>query len=191
MANYGSMGALESLSDSELADRLVLRDIAAVEEVYLRYWGLLYQHARKMLRDDAVAEDIVHDIFVQLLDNLGRLNINTSLSSYLYRSVRNRVIDYMDKNSNRQKYINSIKAFYERGEYITDEQIRENEMKKQIEDAIATFPPRMREVFLMSRTGELSRKEIAEATHVSEETIKTQIKRALKILRSKLTALFV
>ncbi|ACU62094.1 RNA polymerase sigma factor [Chitinophaga pinensis] len=135
------MGALRSLSDSELAGRLAAVDTAAVEEVYLRYWGLLYQHARKMLRDDAQAEDIVQDIFVYLMNNLGRLSISTSLSSYLYRAVRNRVIDCLDKDSNRQRYVNSIKAIYERGEYVTDETIRENEMKKRIEDAVEAFPP--------------------------------------------------
>jgi RNA polymerase sigma-70 factor (ECF subfamily) len=184
------MDVLRSLSDIELTERLNHADKAAMGEIYLRYWGVLYDHCRKMLRDDAVAEDIVHDIFASLLINIKSLDIKIPIEFYLYRAVKNRVIKHFYRNKNRQKYIESLKGFYDRGEFVTDEIILERELKQNIEKAVANFPAKMREVYEMSRNNYLTRREIAEATHVTEGTVNTQLNRALKILRSKLTTLF-
>jgi RNA polymerase sigma-70 factor (ECF subfamily) len=183
------MDVYRSLSDSELVGRLNQSDKKALEEVYLRYWGVLYDYARKLLREDAIAEDIVHDIFTYLLMQMGDLDIKAPLQFYLYRSVRNRIINEYNKHQNRKKYIDSLKSFAEQGSYITDEVLVERELKNRIEQAVANFPPKMREVFEMSRTSHLSRREIALATNVTEGTVNTQLNRALKILRSKLTSL--
>ncbi|SDF76017.1 RNA polymerase sigma factor [Chitinophaga filiformis] len=185
------MGALGTLTDNELVTLLDNGEVAALEEIYLRYWGLLYQHARKMLHDDALAQDIVQDLFTALLTGMGRLNVHAPLDLYLYRAIRNRVIDNFDRSVNRQKYIDAVGKVYRCGRYDTDEMVLANEMKHRIEQAVADMPPKMREVFELSRESYMSRKEIADAINVSEGTVKTQMTRALKILRSKLTVLFV
>lgn len=185
------MNAYRSLSDSELADLLSNRDKNALEEIYLRHWAGLYDYARKLLRDDAAAEDVVQDLFTSLMTNISKLLITSSLQSYLFNAIRNRVIKAYYKDQNRQKYVTSLKAFIDRGEYATDELVLEREMRQRIEAAIATFPPKMREVYEMSRIENISRSDIAKATHVSENTVKTQMTRALKILRSKLNFFFI
>ncbi|PTT02339.1 RNA polymerase sigma-70 factor [Pedobacter sp. HMWF019] len=184
------MNVYRKLSDQELTVKLDELDRAALEEVYLRFWAVLYDHARKMLRDDEAAEDIVQDLFTYLLTHMGHLNINTSLSSYLYRSVKNRVINHFDKDNNRQKYVNSLADFYNQGSYATDEKVLENDLKQRIEKAVASFPEKMREVFELSRNENMSRKEIAAVTHTSEHTVNAQLGRALKILKSKLSIWF-
>jgi RNA polymerase sigma-70 factor (ECF subfamily) len=185
------MGTLESISDDELVTRLDDGDMAALEQIYLRYWAVLYQHARKMLRDDAKAEDVVHDIFAGLATGMGRLHIKTPLSAYLYRSVKNHIVNLYYKDESRHKYESSMKSYYQQGSFDTDETVIENELRHRIELAVADLPKKMREVFEMSRTDHLSHKEIADRSEVSEETVKTQIKRALKILRTKLRLLLV
>lgn len=184
------MGTLESISDEELSDRLPQGDQDEVKEAYLRYRALLLAYAKKMLGNDAQAEDTVSDVFAHLLTNQRKLNIKTSLESYLYRSVKNSVLDQFDRNQNRLKYVNSIKAYYEKGEYATDERVMEHELVNRLDAAVATFPPKMREIFMLSRNENRSRKEIAEITKVTEGTVNTQLNRALKILRSKLSAIF-
>jgi RNA polymerase sigma-70 factor (ECF subfamily) len=184
------MNAYRELSDSELTVLLQQQDKAALEEVYLRYWAVMYQHARKIIHDSNKAEDIVQDIFIHLLTNMENLHINTPLKFYLYRAIRNRVIDNFKNWKHQQKYIDSLKGMKEQGEYITDETILENELKKRIEQAITDLPPQMRKVFEMSRIQHLSYQEIAETTNTSVNTIKTTIQRALKSMRAKVTSLF-
>jgi RNA polymerase sigma-70 factor, ECF subfamily len=152
---------------------------------------LLYRHAWKMLHDEDLAKDIIQDLFTALYTRIDTLHIYTPLDMYLYKAVRNRVINSFEKSGNRQKYADAIAAVYRDGRSVTDETVLANEMKLRIEQAVAEMPPKMREIYLMSREAQRSRKEIAQATNVSEETVKTQLTRALKHLRSKLTSFFV
>lgn len=185
------MGVFASFSDDELIDCLPHGEQDVVKEVYVRYRKMLLNYAKKILGDDAQAEDTVSDVFAYLLANQCKLHIRTSLESYLRRSVKNSILNQFDRDQNRQRYINSIKAYYENGEYVTDEVVTERDLRKRIEGVVASFPPKMRTIFDLSRKENLSRKEIAAATHVTEGTVNTQLNRALKILRSKLTALFI
>lgn len=185
------MGTLESISDDELSDHLPVGDQAEVKEAYIRYRTLLLSYAKKMLGDDAQAEDTVSDVFAHLLTSQRKLNITTSLESYLYRSVKNSILDQYDKNQNRLKYVNSIKAYYEKGEYATDEAVMEHEMVHRLDAVVATFPPKMKEIFELSRKENRTRKEIAALTNVTEGTVNTQLNRALNILRKKLISLFI
>jgi RNA polymerase sigma-70 factor (ECF subfamily) len=59
-----------------------------------------------------------------------------------------------------------------------------------IEEEIERLPPRMKEVFNMSRKLHMSYKEIAATLGISEETVKSQVKRALAILRPRLQNIF-
>jgi RNA polymerase sigma-70 factor (ECF subfamily) len=185
------MGVYKLLSDGELVHKLIELDRDAVAEVYLRYSSLLFAHAFKMLRDRDLAKDVVQDIFASLLTSAGNLNFKTPLDSYLYRSVKNQIIDVFRKDRYKEKYISSLKDYIHQSENKTDERIFEREMKLRIESAVASFPPKMREIYEMSRNAHLSRKEIAKEINVSEETVKMQLKRALRILRSKLTLLLM
>ena len=116
------------LTDAQLTDKLDQRDHDAFEEIYRRYWPVLYNFARKMLQDNEQAKDIVQDAFTKLYAQIGILNFQeVKIAPYLYTLIRN---------------------------------------------------------------ANLSRKEIAESTQLSEETVKKQIYNALKILRSKLKAYF-
>lgn len=184
------MGVYSKLTDSELVIRLAERDTAAVEEIYMRYFGGLYYHASKMLGDQAAGQDLVQDLFTHMIDHIDTLQIKGPLDAYLYRAIRNRVINAFHKNKNRQKYIDGLKYFFEKGETVTDDLILQNEMKRRIENAVAAFPPKMREAFVMSRVADMSRREIAEATGTSESTVNNQINKALNILRTKLSCWF-
>ena len=184
------MDTLQSLSDHELAKKLDEKDSAVLAVIYERYWALLYDHARKMLHDDVLAEDVVQNVFLHLIHNMGHLQITSSLSGYLYRSTKNEVLNQISKSNNRQKYVDSLKDFYNRGSYETDERILAKELKERIEKVVLGFPEKMRQVFELSRNENLSRKEIAAVTNTSEHTVNAQLGRALKILKSKLYSLF-
>lgn len=184
-------GDYKLLTDVQLADLLDQQDKAAFEEIYRRYWAVLYGFARKMLQDNEQAKDIVQDTFTKLYMQIGVLNFQQiKIAPYLYTLVRNAVITLINRDKLKINYINSFQDYVNAGEYVTDNQVLENEMQRQIDQEIASLPPKMREVFELSRKANLSRKEIAETTQLSEETVKKQIYNALKILRTKLKSYF-
>ncbi|MNY64348.1 RNA polymerase sigma factor [compost metagenome] len=84
------------------------------------------------------------------------------------------------------KYISSISEFAEKDNCITDHLVREKELSALIEREILALPPKMREVFELSRKGNLTHKEIAVKLNISEKTVKKQVNNSLKVLRTKL-----
>jgi RNA polymerase sigma-70 factor (family 1) len=185
------MNTYEHLTDRELTDRLHDQDIRAYEEIYNRHWAPMFQFARKLLQDNLQAEDVVQDTFVNLYLQIGKADFkNINIVQYLYRSIRNAVINLANRNKLNVSYIASLRDFINAGEFITDDKVRENEVAKQIELEIANLPRKMRALFEMSRKQYMTHKEIAEASNLSEETVKSQMKRALKLLRSRLSTFF-
>lgn len=184
------MSAYNTFTDQELIALLKGGDEQAYTEIYTRYWPILFRHSRKMLDDDYQSMDIVQDIFTSLWFNYPTFELNTSLVGYLYTAVRNRTINAINKSKLQSVYMESLQGYIEKGAYVTDDAIRYNELEAEIDAEIAKLPPRMQEIFELRRTAGLSYKQIALQLGVSDETVKTQVSRALKVLRAKFGVLF-
>ncbi len=181
MSNY------KSLTDNELFSLIQNGNKNAFEEIYERFNGLLYIYACKLVHDKEDARDIVQEIFVYLWSN-PTIKIKSELSSYLYTAVRYKVFDWLDKNKSKSNYLLSLEKFVEQGTCITDDYIREKEFASIIEKEVSLLPPKMRQIFELSRQQHLSQKKIAELLHLSDKTVKKQMSNALKVLRLKLTS---
>jgi RNA polymerase sigma-70 factor (ECF subfamily) len=176
-----------SYTDAQLAEGLNLQDVAAFEEVYDRYWNVLFIHACKMTGDQEKAKDLVQDLFTALFAKMGELHFESTISAYLYRSVQNRVISAFNHQKVKHNYAASLQAFYNKGELATENHVREKELKILIEKEIDNLPGKMKSIFEMSRRDNMSHKEIATASGVSEGTVKKQLYYAITRLRSKLS----
>jgi RNA polymerase sigma-70 factor (family 1) len=183
------MSHYRTLIDTELADLLKSGDHEAFTEIYNRYYGLLYAHALKLLRDGDDASDILHELFTNLWVKRTDLSLTPTLSAYLYRSVKNRVINAFEKSRIRQSYLDSLQSYINAGSKVTEETIRVNELTFQIENEIARLPGKMREIFELSRKYQLSHKEIADMLGISDKTVKKQISNVIHRLRSKINTL--
>lgn len=179
------MSTINLLTDSQLISQLKKGGGSAYQEIYSRYWILLLRHSQKMLGDQDLAMDVVQDIFTSLWINRVNLDLRGGLSAYLYTAVRNRTIDVINKSKLQQKYMESLQGYIDKGEFVTDETVRFNELAAEIELEIDKLPPRMKEIFQLRRDAGLSYKQIALKLQISDETVKTQVSRALKILRNK------
>lgn len=176
----------QAYTDQQLLDLLNSGDQPAFAEIYSRYFDLLFIHADTKLQDKDQASDTVQDVFVRLWEKRGNLLINTSLSAYLYRAVRNQIFDNLKHQKVADKYIDSFYASSQYSQVFADHLIREKQFARMIEDEIAALPPRMREVFELRRTQNLSNKEIAARMEITESTVADQMKKALKTLRVRI-----
>lgn len=182
----------KSANDQELLFLLKEGEHAAFTEIYNRYNGLLYVFTYKRLKSREEAKDLIHELFLGLWTNRKALNANTILPAYLYTVARNKIINLISHQKIATRYIDSFQSYLdEMCSNNTDYLVRHNELSAFIEAEIANLPPRMQLVFELSRKTNLSRKEIADQLNVSEETIKSQMHSALKILKVKLGTLFV
>lgn len=180
------MPSYRSYSDSELSYLLTQDDEQAFTEIYHRFYGLLFIHASKRLNDDEEAKDAVQQLFESLWQKRAQVQADGNLSAYLYTAIRHRILDIFSHQEVENKYVDSLQSFIDQEQEFTDYRVREKQMKALIEKEIDSLPPKMREIFLLSRMENKSHKEIAAQLGISELTVKTQVKKALKILRSKL-----
>jgi RNA polymerase sigma-70 factor (ECF subfamily) len=179
----------KTYTDEELAVMLNERDMSAYEEIYIRYWHKLYYHAHNMLDDEDQAEDIVQDLFASILNKMGKVTYQSNFVSYLFVSVRNAVLDVFKHQVHRKLYAEDFTAFNKNGAYTIDNYIRTKELEEQINKEIASLPPKMREVFELSRKAFLNHQEIAEKMGSTPGTVKKTISNAIVKLRSRLSCL--
>lgn len=180
------MDFYNSLSDTELTALLKSGDQHAYTEIYDRYQDLLYIYACKVTKDESEAEDIVQEIFFYLWDKRSSLNFSVSFSSYLYSAVRYKFFNLIDHKKVRSNYADSLQHYVKTADVQADHQVREKELSRIIETEIALLPPKMREIFELSRKVSLPHKDIAIKLNISEKTVKNQVNNALKQLRVKL-----
>jgi len=185
------MRNLGNFSDYELIALIKQDDFNAFTEIYERYKGALYIHAFHRLRDREEVKDLIQQLFVTLWDNRRTLEVKSHLSGYLFTAVRNRVFKFIAHQRVDSSYISFVEQSINIGECITDHLVRERELLRIIDKEIAALPPKMREIFNLSRNVQLSHKEIACQLELSEKTVRNQVNNALKILRVKLGALSI
>lgn len=175
-------------SDEKLLSELKLGSRLALDEIYERYHAPLFSHAYKKLQSTEEVRDLLQDVFLNLWTNKETLSINNNLSSYLFASVRNRVLNVFRNTKVREMYSKSLQEFIDKGENVVDLKLREKELISIVEQEVANLPPQMRLIFEMSRNLELSHKEIASELNISPHTVRTQVRNALRILRVKLSS---
>jgi RNA polymerase sigma-70 factor (family 1) len=180
-ANY------QDFSDAQLVDILRIGDASgAFSEILKRYSGILINFTYRRVGDLPLAEDLLHDSFVYLWEKRLSLQLKNGLESFIFTVVRNRILDYFKHQKVSQKYINDFHKFLSGNESNTDHLIRYNDLSALIDREINALPEKMRVVFELVRKQNMSRKEIAEFLDIPENTVKTNMQRALKILRGRL-----
>ncbi|AOM76309.1 RNA polymerase sigma factor [Pedobacter steynii] len=172
-------------NDQELTDLLKSDDRLAYAEIYKRYHAALYIHAFKRLQLREECRDLVHELFTTLWIKRQEITFKTTLSGYLYTSVRNKIFDLLARQKLKTSYTQSIQQFAETGLVTTDHLARQNQLKTLIDQEIANLPERTRQIFELSRKRFLSHQEIAKELNISEQTVKTTVNNALRVLRIK------
>ena len=180
------MPVFQEHSDQELFDLLKENNQQAFTEIYDRYKEVLHRYAYKWLQDREAVKDVIQDLFTMLWTKRDTLTFNQNLSGYLYISVRNAILRKVQQEDRNNTYADSLRDYTEKGISVTDHLLREKQLRAIIEQEISALPDKMREVFELSRNEYLSHAEIAEKLGISEHTVRTHVKKALKILRGRL-----
>lgn len=155
------------------------------EILFNRYYSGLVMYARKFTDDTESAEDLVHDLFIHLWENVGLLNIE-NIKSYLFTSIRHRCLNYLAYLKIRSEYQEKILQKGDITGLLTWEYYVEEELRQHIETAINNLPPQARKIFLMSRFEHKTAVTIATELDLSPRTVEKHIEVALKSLRKEL-----
>lgn len=181
----------QEFTDIQLVQLMKSGSHNALSEIYNRYWGMLYAHCLKMLRDEAEAQDVVQDIFISLWSKADMLNLKENLSGYLYITARHKVLNVIRKRKNQDRFMDLFSTFITENDAPVLAQITEKELALAIETEIHHLPEKMKVIFEYSRKDYLSHREIADILGISDKTVKKQVANAIKILRLKLSTSWI
>lgn len=181
------MRLLSNLDDEELLILLKEDHESALAGIYKRYWNKLYVSAHAVLKDGQACEDIIQEIFLKLWLNRGVIHIQTSLSSYLYASVRYAVYRQIKTGRVREDIFDHI---FERIQSGSDyDNIEYKELSMQITTLVDRLPEKCRAIYKLSREQHLSHKQIASQLNISTKTVENHLTKALSFLRISLSQL--
>jgi RNA polymerase sigma-70 factor (ECF subfamily) len=159
----------------------------AFSEIYDRYWERLYMYVFNRMHSGDLAFEITQDLFVSLWQRRREVVFHSSLSGYLFASVRYRIVRHINNSKIREKYFRDFENFT--GSYSdnsNEESVNLHQLEEAIELSIQELPGRCQEIFRMSRYRNMSVKEIATHLGLSHKTVENQLTIALKHLRASL-----
>ena len=155
-------------------------------DIFQEYYPELCRYALKILRKEELAEDVVQEVFVNLWEKRNKIQINTSIKSYLYTSVRNRSLDQLKVIFQREQKKESLYEHMNITEDISDI-LRQNEFQntyEMVQEAIETLPPKCKIIFLLTREEDMTYKLVAKNFNISIKTVENQIIIAFKKIRA-------
>lgn len=158
----------------------------AWEAAFATYYVDLCEYVLRFVGSGAAAEDVVHDLFLQLWDTRGAPGQGRLSRPYLFVAARNRALKYLRHRRVVAAWIE--RASQEQAPLVDspeDECLR-RELDDAVQRAIAELPSRCREVFVLRRRDALPYDQIAARLGVSLGTVKSQMWRATVRLKERL-----
>ncbi|MBL4656724.1 MAG: RNA polymerase sigma-70 factor [Flavobacteriales bacterium] len=159
---------------------------AHLEKFFKQHYKALCFAANNILSDYAAAEDVVQDVFVNLLNKEDEIEINSSLKGYIFRSTINASLNYVKKNKNTVPMETEILEVHHYSGDFSEDSLEQLELEESINQAINLLPPKCKAVFLLNRYEDMKYREVAEHLGVSVKTVENQMGKALRRLRNHL-----
>ncbi|MEO6135504.1 MAG: sigma-70 family RNA polymerase sigma factor [Ginsengibacter sp.] len=172
------------LDDSSLLDQLSTGDKQAFEEVYVRYWLLLFNAADKRLKNRQQSEDIVQNVFMGLWNKREGFKI-LNLEAYLFTAVRYEVLNFITR-SKRTLYFHSVFEEIIIDTNTADAKILTDEMMELVLAYAQTLPAKRRCIFMEHLQTDASTKEIAHLLQISQKTVQNQLRTSLNGLFARI-----
>ena len=158
----------------------------AFEELFKSHFKRLFAYAITILKNDAVAEEVVQNVFFKMWEKKGMVEIQTSVTAYLYRAVYNESLNYIKHQKVKASYQAHAATFGESSDTHATSRVQLSELQQKLDIALKELPEQCRTIFQMSRFEELKYHEIATRLGISVKTVENQMGKALKLLRIKL-----
>ena len=177
------------LADGQLLERIKRDDSDSFELLFRRYFNRLKAFTISFVKDDALAKDIVQEVFIKVWEKRASIK-DISLEVFLYKMVRNQCLNYLrhvkvvENRSGGLKDATQMEELY-RIDIIRDEPylLIEKELEHEIVEVMNQLPDKCKQVFQLSRIDGLMNAEIADKLQVSVKNVEKHMTKALKHFR--------
>ncbi len=163
-----------------------LIDMKSFESIFRQYYQMLCSYAYKFVNDNDMAEEIVQDLFYKLWEKRSEIQVTSSLKSYLFSSVHNRCLKYIEHRNVESRYKNYYLTNSSELDFHQQESSNAKELQGIIEKTLDSLPIRCSRIFRLNRFEGLKYNEIAVHLSISVKTVEANMGKALKLLRRNL-----
>lgn len=157
----------------------------------------LYAFAFSYVRSQEVAEDLVQDVFLKVLEDRVDVFRYDNPGPLLITIMKNKCLDYLKHKLVVEKHSQSVEEInYRKTEKysLEDDSIRlmtDSQMQKVLASAIRSLPAKSREILILSKFRGLSYNELAQRFGTTPKSIEYQISKAMSILREKMKGYYI
>lgn len=189
---------MPGIADTVLASRTASGDEEAFEALMRRYNGKLFRVARSILKNDADAEDVLQDAYLQAYRRIADFRGDAQLGTWLTRIVINQALMQLRAGKREGVVVSFQRAGPDtsgdlpadlpddKAESPPDAALR-GEVRRMLERHIDHLPMAMRTVLVMRDVEDMSVQETAESLGIPATTVRTRLFRARALLREMLT----
>lgn len=160
-------------------------NISAFNKIFLLYHKRIYNFCRHLYQSPDKAKDTAQSVFIALWEQRKQMDEKQSLAPYLYSIARYMVYHEFRQQVNNQAVFNHFISNPKDLNESTKDEVIYNELLSFLESVIESLPERQREIFRLSRFSGLKYKQIAARLNITENTVDTQIRRALEFIQNK------
>ncbi len=159
-------------------------------------FGKLYQMYRKpalrfcitLLKDEAEAENVLHEVFLKIWERREQINPDLNFNSYLFTCLRNYAFDHfkrMEKDWKlREQYLQQMTH------QLSEEAEDKDDQFQLLNEVVGSLSEKRKQVLLLNVYEGKSYQEIAELMEISKNTVKNQLVKARQILREQFAVAF-
>ena len=182
----------ETLTDRQLVRKVLDGEAALFETLVHRHSQRLYRAARAILRSDYEASDVVQETYLRAYRNLEQFSGKAKFSTWLTRIAIHEALARKRRGRIRGLDLkgtsSAIAVWNERNSDDPERLALVGEVRTILEAAIDSLPDMYRAVFVMRGVEELSTADTADCLNLSQDAVKTRLRRARALLRKKLDA---
>lgn len=153
----------------------------AMHDLMDTYSPYLLQISYMYVKDWTAAEDIVQEIFIHFFKTHGKFKGQASIKTYLTKMTIHKSTDYLRSWASRKRTLAKLFGQQQQITYELDAQIEQSELMKQV----LQLPLKYRESILLFYYEEMTTLEISELLSLSENTVKTRLRRAKELLKER------
>lgn len=166
--------------------------INSLSLLYKEYADELFSYGIRIYGDEDLVKDGIQEIFIQLIDKRKSLNITPQIHAYLFKSLRNKLLEEL-RSRKRKQDINLLLSEFEIGyEKYAEQKIIEDEdnksIRKIIQTSIEKLSDRQKEIIYLKYTKDFSYDEIAEILQIDKASARTLLYRTLKTIKEQFSS---
>jgi len=175
------------MGEQNLFEKIANGNEKAFDLLFRKYYTRLLRVSVNIVKQKAVAEDIVQKVFVDLWLKKSQITITNSIEAYLKKATIFKSIDFVrkqTKDKEKQNQLSSISTNFK--SFSPEDILLQEEAIQSIYQKIEALPTQSKRVFKLSRFEHLSHQEISDQLNISKKTVEYHISKALQILRESI-----